>query len=262
MNRVFFSIGSFTIYWYSVLIMIGVLIGYYFSIKEAEKNGLKKKFISDLVFYLVIIALIGARAYYVIFNFSVFKDNLIDIFKIWEGGIAIYGAIISSIIFIIIYSKKKEKNPLLVLDTLVPYLALGQAIGRWGNFFNSEAHGGITTLSHLQNLHLPEFIIKGMHINGNYYIPTFLYESVLCFIIFIILLIIRKKDKYKHKGLLSSIYFILYGIGRFFIEGLRTDSLYFLGLRISQIVSIILILIGIINLIKIKVGSKKSDIQI
>lgn len=252
MNRVFFSIGPITVYWYSILIMISVLIGYYFSLRESEKNGLQKKFISDLVFYLVIVAILGARVYYVIFNFDVFRDRLLDILKIWEGGLAIYGAIIFSIIFIIYYSKKKDKNSLLVLDTLTPYLILGQAIGRWGNFFNSEAHGSSTSLEYLQKLHLPKFIIKGMYINGNYYIPTFLYESIWCCIGFIVLLFIRKKDKYGHPGILLFTYFIWYGIGRFLIEGLRTDSLYFFSLRVSQVVSIILILIGLIGIIKIK----------
>ena len=252
MNRVFFSIGPITVYWYSILIMISVLIGYYFSLRESEKNGLQKKFISDLVFYLVIVAILGARIYYVIFNFDVFRDRLLDILKIWEGGLAIYGAIIFSIIFIIYYFKKKDKNSLLVLDTLTPYLILGQAIGRWGNFFNSEAHGSSTSLEYLQKLHLPKFIIKGMYINGNYYIPTFLYESIWCCIGFIVLLFIRKKDKYDHPGILLFTYFIWYGIGRFLIEGLRTDSLYFFSLRVSQIVSIILILIGLIGIIKIK----------
>ena len=257
MDRVLFSIGPITIYWYSFLIMLSVLIGYYFSSREAEKNGLSKKFVSDLVFYLVIIAILGARTYYVIFNFGVFKNNLIDIIKIWEGGLAIYGAVISSIIFIIYYSKKKEKNPLLVIDTLTPYLILGQAIGRWGNFFNKEAHGSITTLGHLQKLHLPNFIIKGMYIDGLYYIPTFLYESIWCVIGFILLLILRKKTKYRHHGMLLFTYFIWYGIGRFLIEGLRTDSLYFLSFRVSQIVSIVLILVGIIGLIKINKENNK-----
>ncbi len=252
MNRVFFSIGPITVYWYSILIMISVLIGYYFSLRESEKNGLQKKFISDLVFYLVIVAILGARVYYVIFNFDVFRDRLLDILKIWEGGLAIYGAIIFSIIFIIYYSKKKDKNSLLVLDTLTPYLILGQAIGRWGNFFNSEAHGSSTSLEYLQKLHLPKFIIKGMYINGNYYLPTFLYESIWCCIGFIVLLFIRKKDKYDHPGILLFTYFIWYGIGRFLIEGLRTDSLYFFSLRVSQVVSIILILIGLIGILKIK----------
>lgn len=258
MNRTFIKIGDFNIYWYSVLIIISVFIGYYFSMRETKKNGLTKNFISDLFFYLVIVAILGARIYYVIFNFSQYKDNLLDFFKIWEGGLAIYGAVISSIIFIVLYSKKKEKNPLLALDTLIPYLILGQAIGRWGNFFNGEAHGNITTLEHLEKLHLPKFIIEGMHINGFYYIPTFLYESIWCLLGFIILLIIRKKDKYKHPGILLFNYFIWYGIGRFIIEGMRTDSLYFLGLRVSQLVSIILIIIGIIGLIRIIIKNKRK----
>ena len=145
--------------------------------------------------------------------------------------------------------KKNNKNILLTIDTIIPYLILGQAIGRWGNFINKEAHGAVTTLGHLKNLHLPNFIINGMYINGNYYIPTFLYESLWCLLGFIVLLIIRKKDKYKHNGLLVSFYFIWYGIGRLFIEGLRTDSLYLGIFRISQIVSVILILIGIIGII-------------
>ena len=252
MNRVFLHIGKVTIYWYSILIMISVLIGLYFTSKDAEKNGLTKKFMSDFAFYLIIISILGARLYYVIFNFSVFKNNLLDILKIWEGGLAIYGGVIAGIIFTIYYSKRKDKSPLLVLDTLAPYLILGQAIGRWGNFFNSEAHGSITTLEHLKELHIPSFIIKGMYINGNYYIPTFFYESVWCLLGFLLLLIIKRKDEYKNPGILLSIYFIWYGVGRFFIEGLRTDSLYLLGIRVSQLVSIILIIIGIIILIKIK----------
>ena len=257
MNRVFISIGPINIYWYSVLIVASIIIGIYFSLKEAEKNNLTKEFIYDLIFYLIPISVIGARLYYVIFNFSVFKNNLLDIFKIWEGGLAIYGAVLSSIIFIIFYSKKKNKNIFLTLDTLAPYLILGQAIGRWGNFINKEAHGALTTYEHLKNMYLPNFIIEGMYINGSYYIPTFLYESLWNILGFIILLIIRKKNKYKNKGLLVSIYFIWYGIGRLVIEGLRTDSLYLGIFRISQIVSFILIIVGIISIIYIVRRDKK-----
>lgn len=257
MDRVLISIGPINIYWYSVLIVVSIIIGLYFSLKQADKNGLDKNFLYDMIFYLIPIAIIGARLYYVIFNFSLFKDSLIDIFKIWEGGLAIYGVIISSIIFIIIYCKKKNKNILLTLDTLTPYLILGQSIGRWGNFINKEAHGPITTYQHLKSMHLPNFIIEGMYINGSYYIPTFLYESLWCFIGFIIILIIRKKNKYKNKGILLFSYFIWYGIGRLFIEGLRTDSLYLGTFRISQIVSIIILLIGIIGIIYIIRRDKK-----
>lgn len=251
MDRVFLSIGSINIYWYSVLIVIAIVIGMYFSLKQADENGLGKDFLYDLIFLLIPVGIIGARLYYVLFNFSMFKDNILDIFKVWEGGLAIYGVVIAAIIFIIFYCRKKNKSILLTLDTLVPYLMLGQAIGRWGNFINKEAHGGLTTIEHLKSLHLPNFIIDGMHINGSYYIPTFLYESLWCLLGFIILLIVRNKNKYKNKGLLLFIYFIWYGIGRFFIESLRTDSLYLGIFRISQIVSIILIIIGIIGIIYI-----------
>lgn len=261
MSRVAFSIGSINIYWYSILIVIAIIIGMYFINKESEKNKLGKQFIEDLIYYLIPIAILGARLYYVIFNFSLFKDNIISILYIWEGGLAIYGAVISSIIFIIFYCRKKNKNILLTLDTITPYLILGQAIGRWGNFFNKEAHGSITTLAKLKSMHLPKFIIDGMYINGFYYIPTFLYESIWCIIGFIILLIIRNENKYKTKGLLVFIYFIWYGIGRFFIEGLRTDSLYLGIFRISQIVSIILILIGIIGIIYITRRKKCKNIK-
>lgn len=257
MDRVFLSIGPINIYWYSILIVISILIGMYFSVKEAKKNNLTKEFIYDLIFYLIPVAVIGARIYYVIFNFSEFKYNLFDIFKIWEGGLAIYGAVIASIIFIIYYCKKKEKNILLTLDTFAPYLILGQAIGRWGNFINKEAHGAITTYEYLKSIHIPNFIIEGMYINGSYYIPTFLYESLWNIIGFIILLIIRKINKYQSKGLLVFSYFIWYGIGRFFIEGLRTDSLYIGIFRVSQLVSILLIIIGIIGIIYVVRRDKK-----
>ncbi len=260
MDRVFFSFGPITVYWYSVLIITAIIIGIYFSSRVADKNGITKDYLTDLIFYLIPIGIIGARIYYVIFNFSIFKDNVLDIFKIWEGGLAIYGAVIASIIFIVVYSKKKNKDLLLTIDTLVPYLILGQAIGRWGNFINKEAYGTITTFSKLMSLKVPSFIIKGMYIDGHYYMPTFYFESIWCLIGFIMLLIIRKKDNFRHKGLLLFVYFIWYGIGRFFIEGLRTDSLYLGSFRISQIVSIILILMGIIGIVYMR-RKKWKDIK-
>jgi len=258
MNREFLSIGPITIYWYSFLIFIGILIGLFIIKKEVKKTKLDKDFIFDLIFYLIPICILGARLYYVIFNFKLFKNNLLDIFKIWEGGLAIYGVVISGIIFIIYYCKKKKQSILLTLDMIAPCLILGQALGRWGNFFNQEAHGAVTTLEYLKNLNLPNFIIEGMYINGNYYIPTFLYESIWCFIGFIILIILRNKIKYKKEGIIICSYFIFYGIGRFFIEGLRTDSLYFFNFRVSQLVSIILIILGIIGLIYVKKRGDKN----
>ena len=227
MDRVLISIGPITIYWYSFLIFLSILIGLLIVKKEVVKTKLDKGFIFDLIFYLIPVAIVGARIYYVIFNYSVFKDNFIDVFKIWEGGLAIYGAVIAGILFTIYYCKKKKQSILLTLDILAPCLVLGQAIGRWGKY-----------------------------INGNYYIPTFLFESIWCFIVFIILIIVRNKLKYKKEGIIVCLYFILYSLGRFFIEGLRTDSLYIFNFRVSQIVAIILIIIGIVGIVILE---KKGD---
>ncbi len=251
MDRILINLGPIKIYYYSFLIVLAIIIGLLLAGIQANKNKLGKEYITDLVCYLAPIGVLGARVYYVIFNFDLFKGDILSIFRIWEGGLAIYGAVIFGVIFIVYYAKKKKKDILLTMDTLVPYLILGQAIGRWGNFINKEAHGMLTDLNTLKSMHLPDFIIEGMYINGAYYIPTFLYESIWCLIGFIILIIVRNKTKYKKKGLLLSIYCIYYGIGRLVIEGMRTDSLYLGVFRISQIVSIIIIIIGIILIYKI-----------
>ena len=256
MDRVFISIGNINIYWYSVLIIIGIIIGYILVKKEAKRQNIDNKFLENLIFYMVIIGIIGARLYYVIFNYQNF-DSLLSIFAIYEGGLAIYGGIIAAIIFIYFYSKKYKQNFLQLLDLFTPALILEQAIGRWGNFFNHEAYGGIVSYEFLTNLHLPNFIIENMYINGNYHHPTFLYESIFCLIGFIIMMVFRYKKNTKI-GTLTITYLIYYGIIRFFIEGLRTDSLYFLGFRISQIVSIIFILIGILILVKRRITWKKK----
>lgn len=244
MNRVFISIGSINIYWYSIFIIIAIILGYILTIKEAKRQNISQKIIENLLFYMIIVAIIGARIYYVIFNLKEF-NSLTDILAIYNGGLAIYGGIIASIIFIYFYSKKHKINFLQILNLLAPALILGQAIGRWGNFFNQEAYGSIVTYEYLNNLHIPKFIINSMYIDGSYHHPTFLYESILCFLGFIILIILRKK---KSKNI-TFVYLIYYGIIRFFIEGLRTDSLYLFNFRISQIVSILFILIGISGII-------------
>ena len=152
--------------------------------------------------------------------------------------------------------KKYKQDMVMIIDTVVPGLILAQAIGRWGNFFNSEAHGGIVSRAFLEKLHIPKFIIDGMYINGVYYHPTFLYESIWCLLGFILLMLLRKFSKRK-RGILMYSYFIWYGTGRFFIEGLRTDSLYIGMFRISQIVSLILVIVGIVGIINIYI--KKEE---
>lgn len=258
MNKIFITIGPINIYWYSILIIIAVLIGYNLITKYSKKLNYKSSEIIDMTLNLIISAIIGARLYYVIFNFEVYKDNLLEIFMIWKGGLAIYGAIISGIIYILYYCRKKHMNILKTLDIFSLPLLLGQAIGRWGNFFNSEAYGGITTYEALKSQHLPDFIIQGMYIDNAYHHPTFFYESLWCLIGVVILHFIRKKD-FEVNGKQISFYLIWYGIGRFFIEGLRSDSLYLGEFRISQIVSIIAILSGIIIRIILKIKEKKSN---
>lgn len=248
MNRVAFNIFGFNVYYYSLCILLGVIVAYILITREGKKQGLTKEFISDLIFYTLIIGILGARVYYCVFNLDYYLANPSEILKIYNGGLAIHGGVIAGLIFVYFYTKKKNVSFIKILDIVAPAVIIAQSFGRWGNFFNQEAHGGITTYQNLKNMHIPEFIINGMHIEGKYYYPTFFFESIWCLIGFIILMIVRK-NKNLRKGFQIGFYFIWYGIGRFFIEALRTDSLMFFGLKIAQIVSLIGIIIGIIIIV-------------
>lgn len=248
MNRVAFNIFGFNVYYYSLCILLGVIVAYILITREGKKQGLPKEFISDLIFYTLIIGILGARVYYCVFNLDYYLANPSEILKIYNGGLAIHGGVIAGLIFVYFYTKKKNVSFIKILDIVAPAVIIAQSFGRWGNFFNQEAHGGITTYQNLKNMHIPEFIINGMHIEGKYYYPTFFFESIWCLIGFIILMIARK-NKNLRKGFQIGFYFIWYGIGRFFIETFRTDSLMFFGLKIAQIVSLIGIIIGIIIIV-------------
>lgn len=248
MNRVAFNIFGFNVYYYSLCILLGVIVAYILITREGKKQGLQKEFISDLIFYTLIIGILGARVYYCVFNLDYYLANPSEILKIYNGGLAIHGGVIAGLIFVYFYTKKKNVSFIKILDIVAPAVIIAQSFGRWGNFFNQEAHGGITTYQNLKNMHIPEFIINGIHIEGKYYYPTFFFESIWCLIGFIILMIARK-NKNLRKGFQIGFYFIWYGIGRFFIEAFRTDSLMFFGLKIAQIVSLIGIIIGIIIIV-------------
>lgn len=258
MNPILFDLGFIKIYWYSVMIFLGVFFAYIFIMAEAKRFGINKEFMFNLIFYIVLFSIIGARLYYVLFNLPYYTSHPVEIFKVWEGGLAIHGGIILGLIWIIIYTKKYRVSTFRILDIMVVGLLLGQAIGRWGNFFNGEAHGAVTTLNHLQSLHIPEFIIKGMQINGVYYQPTFLYESLWCLIGFFLILIIRR-FRYIKVGQITSFYLVWYGIGRFIIESMRTDSLMFFGLKQAQIISVFMVVIGIIIFVVKNKGSKLDN---
>ena len=188
MNRYIFTIGNFKLEWYSVLIIIGAMIGITMILKEAKRYKFSTDFVFNMLFWAIIFGIIGARVYYVLFNLPYYSKNILEIFEIWNGGLAIHGGIIGGVLWIVYYCKKKNVNILKITDVLCISLILAQAIGRWGNFFNKEAHGAITSLEHFQSLHIPKFIINGMYINGNYYLPTFYFEFLLDIGLFIILI--------------------------------------------------------------------------
>lgn len=258
MSSVALNIGEFSITWYSIFILIGIVLASIVIVNEGKKYNIPKNFISNLIFWSVLFGVIGARIYYVIFNLDYYLSYPLEIFMIWNGGLAIHGGIIAGLITLIVYCKRYRVNILKMTDIAVPGLILAQAIGRWGNFFNAEAHGGIVSRSFLEGLHLPEFIIDGMYIDGAYYHPTFLYESILCLLGFFMLVGFRSSSKAK-LGNTTALYLIWYGIIRFFIEALRTDSLMLGSIKVAQLVSIIMVIIGFILLVITMVKSKKYD---
>lgn len=255
MDPILYDFGIIRIYWYSFFIFLGLFIGGYLVLRESRKFGVAENFMINLFFYLIPISLIGARIYYVAFNWIYFKDDLLSIVKVWEGGLAIHGGILFGLLWIIFYTKKYKTRTLLILDFTVVGLIIGQAIGRWGNFFNSEAYGGVVSLSFLNKWKIPEFIIDGMYIGGQYHHPTFLYESLWCLLGFIVILI-YKHYKYVKIGQITSFYLIWYGIGRYFIEGLRTDSLMFMDYKMAQVTSVGMVIVGFIMIIVLNRGSK------
>ena len=254
MNKVALDLGPLQIYWYSIFVFIGLTVGCSIIYFEAKKRDIDENFLINLIFNSIIIGLIGARAYYVLFNLNYYLSNPLEILAVWNGGLAIHGGIFAGLIFVIIYCKKHKVNILKMLDIIVLGLIIGQSIGRWGNFFNSEAYGAITTVENLKRQGIPMFIINGMYILGEYRQPAFFYESVWCLCGFLAMLII-KRSKYLRIGQLSGFYLIWYGISRFLIEGIRTDSLMLGSIKIAQIVSILFIISGIILFIY----NKKKD---
>ncbi len=259
MNPVIFTIFGIDIQWYSILILIGIVIGLILLEKEAKKFKYPKDLIFNICFWAIIMGIIGARLYYIIFNFSYYSNNLLEIFAIWNGGLAIHGGIIAGVLTALFFAKKYHLNFLKLLDMAAPSLILAQAIGRWGNFFNGEAHGIATTYTELKNLLIPEFVIDGMNIGGVYYLPTFYFESLWCLLGFIILLIIRRL-KYIKVGATTCIYLMWYSLGRFFIEAWRTDSLMIGGFKVAQIISIILFITGLVYLIYLSRKGKYENL--
>lgn len=229
LNPIAFSLGPVSVHWYGIILGLAAIAGLYLAIWEGKRFKIVPDFFMDLLLIGVPSAIVGARIYYVAFKWDYYKDHPGEIIAIWQGGIAIYGALIGAIIGAIVYCRKKKIPFLRIADICGPSLIAGQMIGRWGNFINQEAHGGEVSESFLRNtLHLPDFIVNQMNIEGVYYHPTFLYESLWNLAGLLFLFALRRRPFLK-AGELFAAYFIWYSIGRFFVEGLRTDSLAFDG---------------------------------
>lgn len=248
-NPTIFKIGELQIRYYGLMYIIAIALALFFLKRDFEKFkiNINYKEFEDAAFWTIIIAIIGARIYHVIPNWDYYSKNPFEIIAIWHGGLAIYGGIIGGLIGGYIICKIKNWNFLKLADMIMPYLALGQAIGRWGNFFNKEAYGPPTDVPWA--IYIPyENRIKGFE-NYEYFHPTFWYESILNYINFVILLYFRNSKFYKNDGQVLSLYLLNYGIIRFFIEFQRFDTDKFLGIRIAHIFSIIAIIVGAFGLI-------------
>ena len=230
MNPIAFEIFGLEIRWYGILMSIGIIAGLYFAHIEAKKQGYNPDDIVDLALWCVPAAVIGARLYYVVFQWDYYKGNLLKIINIREGGMAIHGALIAAVAVGYLFTKYKRLHFWKTADVVAPSISLGQAIGRWGNYINGEAHGGPTSLP------------WGIMVEGIKVHPTFLYESLWDFGLFMFLMYYRRHKRFD--GEVFILYGTIYSAGRFWIEGLRTDSLMFMGMRVAQLLSLLLIFIG------------------
>ncbi len=250
------TIGGFTIAFYGMIIAFGMVMGYLMTAFQAKRTGQEPDLYLDLALWDIVFAVIGARIYYVVFSWDYYKDNLLQIFNTRGGGLAIYGGVIAGVITTIIFGKVRKQNFFQLLDTACVGLITGQIIGRWGNFCNREAFGGYTNglfamqlkESDVASSNLTHAVLKHIvEIDGTRYIqvhPTFLYESLWNVGVLVVLLLFTKHRKYN--GQIFLIYLLGYGLGRVWIEGLRTDQLLFFGtgVAVSQVLSGVLVVVS------------------
>ena len=244
MDKVAFTIFGIDIMWYGVLLSLGMILGSLIAMKEAKRVDLKEDDILDLAIFAIPLGLLGARLYYVLFNLDYYLENPSQILNFRGGGMAIHGALITGFLTGYIFCKIRKLDFFKMADTVILGMPLAQSIGRWGNFINQEAHGGPTDLP------------WGIMVDGVKVHPTFLYESIWDLGIFIFLVMFRKNKKYD--GQVLFYYIGLYSLGRFFIEGLRTDSLMIGPLRMAQIISLVFILCAILGHLYLSKKSKEE----
>lgn len=269
------SLGPLQIHWYGIIMGTSAILGLFLATREAKRQQIDPDLILDMMIWVLPSAIVGARLYYVLFEWEYYMIHPEDIIAVWKGGLAIHGGLIGAFIAGYLFVRKHNLSFLKMGDLVAPSIILGQAIGRWGNFINQEAHGGEVSRTFLENMHLPDWLIEQMNIHGIYYHPTFLYESVWNLAGFLLLIGLRKVNL--KRGEIFFTYLIWYSLGRFFIEGLRTDSLAFEGaewleqilqalwlpmdalfepglltggnIRVAQLISLVGILLGLILII-------------
>lgn len=267
------SVFGFEIAYYGLIIGTGILVGLLLAVLEAKRTNQNPDYYYDLVMYGVIVSIIGARLYYVAFSWSDYKDNLLQILNIRQGGLAIYGGVIGAVVTAFVYARIKKISAFQILDTVAPSIILGQAIGRWGNFFNREAFGEYT--DSLLAMRLPLEAVRSSdvtdlmkdnleYIDGIAFIqvhPTFLYESVWNLGVFALLWLYRKKKKFQ--GELFLLYLAGYGAGRFWIEGLRTDQLVMSnGMAVSQVLAAVLVIASVTTIIAVRSKIDKNNKEV
>lgn len=247
-----YIVGSVS--WYSVLIVCGMLAALALCTHEEKRRSLPQDTVIDLAFWVLPLGLIGARLYYVIFQWPMYSDDLLSILRVWEGGLAIYGGVIGGLAGVLLFSWRRRVNPFTLTDMIVPGLSLAQGIGRWGNYFNMEAYGREITNPAWQFFPVGVQIPSGS--GYTWHMATFFYESCWDIVVFLLLwLVIRKRSK--AAGTTTLWYFLLYGTGRFLIEGLRTDSLMTGSFRVSQLLSLALAVVAAAFLIITVIRRKK-----
>ncbi|MFO7263596.1 MAG: prolipoprotein diacylglyceryl transferase [Bacillaceae bacterium G1] len=227
LDPIAFQLGPLAVHWYGIILGVAALAGLGLAVRRAQRIGLDHNILLDFMIYAVPAAIIGARAYYVFFQWDYYAQHPEEIIAVWKGGIAIHGALLGGIVTALLFCHFRRISFWQLADVAAPGLLLGQAIGRWGNFMNQEAHGGPVTRDFLEGLHLPNWLIEQMNIGGVYYHPTFLYESLWNGLGVLLLLWLSRTNP--RRGVVFLSYAIWYSVGRFFIEGLRTDSLAFDG---------------------------------
>lgn len=255
-------LGFFNVYWYGCLMVLSIVLGLILVLKLAPKVKIKRQILWDLAFYLVIAGFIGARLYDVFAEFPYYLKNPLDVFKVWQGGLSIYGAIIGGLMVLFFFSRKHKIDFFTLADLLVPALALGQAIGRWGNYFNQEIFGRPTDLAWGIPIELASRPAE--FFSFQYFHPCFLYESIWNFLVFLVLIFFWRFNLRRGKpGMALALYLILYSSGRFFMEFLRIDPQpMWIGLRLNQITAILVFLVGLGIMIKLKIKNEKSKTTI